>query len=118
MGLFSKKLNNKYNKRDLRYFEKENPHPTALQNLEEGERIAFNVPKYEHTKGKVVTYKGKLMVIREINKQGVYLEPLDTKEGMIDSPLPEKIFVREKDYYKNVHVHPIVEINGSFVSAS
>jgi hypothetical protein len=104
------KIKSKYNKREIEEFREEHKKKpiTFLESLKEGEKIAFGVPKFEHTVGKIVVYDGKYMAIRKVTKEGVFLEPVEIKEGnLIDNPLPKEIFVKEKDYHKIVHTHPL-----------
>jgi hypothetical protein len=103
-----KLIKSKYNKQEIKEFAEEHKHPTAFQELKEGEKIAFGIPKYEHTKGKVVSFKGRLMVIRKVEKEGITLEPLEVRNGnLIDNPLPKTIYVPDKEYHKIVKPHVV-----------
>jgi hypothetical protein len=106
-------LKNKYAKREIKYFAEEHKKKpiTFVESVKEGEKIAFGIPKLEHTKGKVVKFEGKFMVIREVRKDGVVLEPVEVRDGnLIDNPLPKQFFVKESEYHKIVHAHPLYSL--------
>lgn len=102
-----KAFKNKYEKRELEYFKKENRNKKVgeIELLREGERIAFGIPAYEHKVGSIVKYDNKYMVVKEVRKDGVLLQPVN-REDLLDNPIEKPIFVKERKYEKKAVIKP------------
>ncbi len=67
--------------------------------LGEGWRIYTRFPRKTHRVNQIIIYKGRRYVVREVSKKGVYLSPIQRKNGLIEGfKLGRKKFVPEKEY--------------------
>ena len=90
---------------ESRHFQEEHKtkRPKFLEITREGTRQAMHVPEISHRKGSPVMYKERLHVVVSSSAKGVWLQPMATKKEVIeDNKVPERVFVEEKKYEKEV----------------
>jgi hypothetical protein len=95
-----------YAELELKHFREEHKHKKYkfTEFTREGTRRIMHVPENTHKKGNWVVYDERLHIVNKVSPRGVWLQPYsETREPMKEKDkAPKKIFIKEKDYEKQV----------------